>query len=1474
VVCTITNTSLDKSVSLEKTSDPASGTAVDAGDEINYTVKATNTGEVPNDVNVTDDLTDVIGHASVSESSFQANIVDADGNSQPATKPTFDQETKKLTWGGNLGVGEAVTISYRVTVDADAAGETLSNSATVKTTPPGNGTPDDPPAATTTHPVNEPGFEMSKSVDPESGTAVNPGDPLKYTITAANSGKTRLTDVDVTDDLEALVKTGQVDRDSITATINGEDADPAVSFSGNVLNWTGELNVDQTLTISFLYTPNAAAAGKTLTNQATAEATPPGGNTITTPPSEVTNPVNEPGFTVTKTANPPSGENVNAGSDITYTVTGANTGQTPLSDVTVTDDLNDALDSAELREGPTATIDGEEVDGLSFADGVASWSGDLAAGKEIVMTYTLRVNDDARGATLKNTASGTATPPGGGDAIVPDEPGTEHTVNDPAVTLEKTGELNTAGQNVAVGDTVDYTFTAKNSGNVTLSDVSLQDALEGLSDLEYDWSDATSEGTLAPGETVTATAKLTLTQEHIDNGLVHNTASVEGTPPPVYNPDDPDNPSPQDPVSDESSNVTEIDQAASIHLEKSGVIAAADETPVAGETVEYTLVAKNDGNVTLSDVSIADGLEGLGELTYDWSQATSEGVLAPGESVTATGNYTLTQQDINAGSLVNIGKTVGTPPNAKDPSDPDGSGEPADPVSAEDPETVLVERNPEISLSKQVQDGQDFSAAGDTVVYEFTVTNTGTTSLSDLNIADDNLGSDAQYTYHWDESDAEKEGTLDPGDSVRVTADYTLTQSDVDRGWVTNTATVEGTPPAIDDPENPGQTLPQDPVSSTDNDVTSISADPSMTLAKTGDLEGDAVSGNAVKYTFTAENTGNVTLTDVSIDDPMDGLSELTYNWPGKTGVLAPGESVTATATYKLTQADVDAGVVKNTATAEGTPPSTTDPDDPDNPTPADPIEPTPAEAVTPLPSDADISLEKTGALDTDGDAAPEVGDTVSYTFSAKNTGNVTLSSVTLDDPLSGLSDLKYEWPGETGILAPGETLKATGTLTLTQEHLNQGWIKNTATVDGTPPETYNPDDPTNPTQPPSVHDQDNAVTELDADPSISVEKDGALAGEAKAGEEVHYRFTVSNTGNVTLTDVTLADELPGLGDTVFGDWPGESGTLNPGESVAATASYTLTQEDMDAGSVVNTVRAEGTPPATTDPDDPDAPAVPSEPVTDDDPESVSLPSGPALQLQKTGDLRGDVVAGGAVEYTFVATNTGNVTMTDVSVQDPMGGLGELDYDWPGKAGVLAPGESVTATAAYSLTQADVDAGSLINTATVEGTPPGGPAVESPPAENTIVLPPAPGLTMDKTVDLSGPADAGKVVTYRFDVKNTGNVTLTNVAINDPMPGLGQIKYDWPSKAGVLAPGESVQAKASYVLTQADIDAGSIENTAIVSGKAPNGGGSTDSEDSVTADLDKLAATGSDLNAWALLGAGLLLAAGALFAARRRRKVA
>ncbi len=146
--------------------------------------------------------------------------------------------------------------------------------------------------------------------------------------------------------------------------------------------------------------------------------------------------------------------------------------------------------------------------------------------------------------------------------------------------------------------------------------------------------------------------------------------------------------------------------------------------------------------------------------------------------------------------------------------------------------------------------------------------------------------------------------TLAPGASTTCTATYTLTQADVDAGSIVNTATATGTPPT------------GAPVTATDTVTTAVTADPAITFDKQAGAPTGTTAGGTIAYSFVVQNTGNVTLHGVTITDAKVG----TVTCPVTS--LAPGDSTTCTTTYTLTQADVDAGHVANSADATGTPPT------------------------------------------------------------------------------------------------------------------------------------------------------------------------------------------------------------------------------------------------------------------------------------------------------------------------------------------------------------------------------------------------------------------------------------------------------------------------------------------------------------------------------------------------------------------------
>ena len=87
----------------------------------------------------------------------------------------------------------------------------------------------------------------------------------------------------------------------------------------------------------------------------------------------------------------------------------------------------------------------------------------------------------------------------------------------------------------------------------------------------------------------------------------------------------------------------------------------------------------------------------------------------------------------------------------------------------------------------------------------------------------------------------------------------------------------------------------------------------------------------------------------------------------------------------------------------------------------------------------------------------------------------------------------------------------------------------------------------------------------------------------------------------------------------------------------------------------------------------------------------------------------------GHLTYTYKVTNTGTTTENDVAVSDNL----ISDVTCPDAS--LAPGQSETCTGSYTVTQTDVDNGSITNTATANATsPPSANPVASAPSSVTV----------------------------------------------------------------------------------------------------------------------------------------------------------
>ncbi|MBQ9890003.1 MAG: DUF11 domain-containing protein [Firmicutes bacterium] len=1272
---------------------------VKAGDKVTYTVTVENTGNVTvTGITLSDTL------VALSEAAFEL---------APKAKKT-------------------ITYEYTVT-QADVDAGKIDNTATATGKDPAGKEVTASDDAEVTTVKAEAALTVEKTAEPTKDVKV--GDKVKYTVVVTNSGNVTVTGIVLADTLVALT-----DAQKAIGTLA-----PAES---------------KTITYEYTVTQKDVDAGK-IDNTATATGKDPKNAEVTaSDDATVTTVAADAKLTVTKTAKPTSG--VGVGDEVEYTVVITNSGNVTVTAIALSDSL------VTLNE--------------------AAFALEVGASKTITYKYTVTQADVDAG-EINNTVTATGKDPKNAD--VTGTASAKVTTEEAEAKLTVTKKANpTSG--VKFGDKVTYTVTVTNSGNVTVSGIKLSDTLVVLSGTNAEAFD------LAPTESKTITYEYTVIQNDVDTGKIDNTVTAIGK-----------DPKGTDVTGTASATVTTVAADAALTVVKTADPASGAKV---GDEITYTVVITNSGNVTIKGIALTDTLVTLNEAAFD---------LAVGTNKTITYKYTVTQADVDAGKIDNTATATG-----KDPAGKDVTG-------TDDATVTTVAADAKLTVEKTAAPEKDVKV-GDKVTYTVVVTNSGNVTVTAIALTDTLVtlseeafdlapGANKTITYEYTVTQADvdagkidntatatgkdpagkdvtasddatvttvaaeaaltvektakptegvkvgdkvtytvvvtnsgnvtvtaialadtlvelKEAAFDlaPGASKTVTYEYTVTQADVDAGKIDNTATATGKDPAG-----------KDVTASDDATVTTVAAEAALTVEKTAKPAEGVKVGDKVTYTVVVTNSGNVTVTGITLEDTLVELDEAAFD-------LAPAASKTITYEYTVTQKDVDAGKIDNTATATGKDPKNADVTASDDAT------------VTTVAADAKLTVEKT-AKPTSG---VKVGDKVAYTVVVTNSGNVTVTGIVLADTLVALTDAQKA----IGTLAPAESKTITYEYTVTQKDVDAGKIDNTATATGKDPKNAD-----------VTASDDATVTTVEAAPALTVDKTAEPTENLKAGDKVTYTVVVTNSGNVTVTGITLADTLVTINEAAF--------DLAPGANKTITYEYTVTQADVDAGKIDNTATATGKDPKGND-------------VTAEDTATVtSVAADAKLSVTKTAAPASGVKVGDEVEYTVVVTNSGNVTIKGITLADTLVELKEAAFD-------LAPAASKTITYTYTVTQADVDAGKIDNTVTATGKDPKNNDVTGTATATVTTVEAAPALTVTKTADPAKDVKVGDEVTYTVVITNSGNVTVTAIALADTLVELKEAAFD-------LAPAGSKTITYKYTVTQADVDAGKIDNTVTATGKDP-----------------------------------------------------
>jgi uncharacterized repeat protein (TIGR01451 family) len=205
------------------------------------------------------------------------------------------------------------------------------------------------------------------------------------------------------------------------------------------------------------------------------------------------------------------------------------------------------------------------------------------------------------------------------------------------------------------------------------------------------------------------------------------------------------------------------------------------------------------------------------------------------------------------------------------------------------------------------------------------------------------------------------------------------------------------------------------------------------------------------------------------------------------------------------------------------------------------------------------------------------------------------------------------------------------------------------------------------------------------------------------------------------------------------------------------------------------------------------------------------------LTVQTQNNINTFSRAGEVITYQYVVSNTGNqqlagpIIITDAPRQANCPNVNTVGNQDP----YLNLNETVTCTATYTVTEADMNSGSIMNlaTATVGG-------VISNQAGVTLTrgaAPPAAALSLAKTASSPTYGQIGQTITYTYVITNRGASPLGPAQFTITDSKLGA-----PFNCGLpnttIAAGQSMNCTANYLITQADMAATNLTNTATASG--------------------------------------------------------
>ncbi|CAM5619022.1 hypothetical protein SSPIM334S_02745 [Streptomyces spiroverticillatus] len=600
---------------INKTTD-LTGNAT-AGKVINYKVEIKNPGTAAyTGAKITDLLEDVVDDATYTG---DHKIVDEDGADVGTL--AYDAAAKTLKWTGDVPGGKTYTLTYSMKVlPQDGIGNNdLVNKVKSDTT--GTNCPVDSPDAGCTVDLNAPKLHIVKTPDKR---VAKPGEKVTYTIKVKNEGRVAYPDATILDVLNKVVDESVIDASSVTTA----GITPAARYvdggrpTAHAIEWRGDVPAGGEFTITYEVTVKATGFDDhKLDNFVVASDDTNCTTSSTDPECGYGTAVQIPTVKLAKKVSP---ANPAPGTTVTYTVTASNEGTADYTGANLHDDLRDVLTDADVV-ADSFKVNGTTTALLNAAGDGYDWTGTVPAGGKTEITYEVKIPANRKRAadgtpsgdlTLKNAVTSTNVgvncPATGGTSAA--ECAVSYTLAQPKLSMKKTA----SPKNPQVGERVTYTITMENTGTVPGADLEITDVLpEGVT-LEEATPDAGTTvtdkatrpvkwkiATIGAGETKTLELIGRVTEAAKGKAL-KNTATVTAGPDPTVDPtsqckDAQGRPIPGK-ICDDGDGTNPGEPKLTLTKKQS------PEQPQIGSTVTYTVEVANSGTDKAERVALDDKL--------------------------------------------------------------------------------------------------------------------------------------------------------------------------------------------------------------------------------------------------------------------------------------------------------------------------------------------------------------------------------------------------------------------------------------------------------------------------------------------------------------------------------------------------------------------------------------------------------------------------------------------------------------------------------------------------------------------------------------------------------------------------------------------------------------------------------------------------------------------------------------------------